>query len=142
MTVEFEIPRIQPKQRPRVAYNTRSIYTPIETTKFENEVRFIYNLVSGHQFEDAVKVDIMFLIHKPKTVKREHPTVIPDTDNLVKAVLDGLNPKKDNYNRETKGAWIDDSQVVEIHAVKRYTEGESKTIVRIEDYEHDGIPDN
>ena len=135
MVVEFEIPRIQPKERPQVSYNTRNIYTPRKTTSFESEVRFIYNIQSGYQFEGAVKVTCMFMIHKPKTVKREYPTVVPDTDNLVKAVLDGLNPKRDGFGRITKGAWKDDSQVIEIHARKMYTDGEDKTIVRIEDYD-------
>lgn len=134
MLVEIEIPRIQPKERPQVSYTTRNIYTPRKTTSFESEVRFIYNIQSGYQFEGAVRVTCMFYIHKPKTVKRGYPTVIPDTDNLVKAVLDGLNPKKDNYGRITLGAWKDDSQVIEVHAYKRYTEGADKTIVRIEDY--------
>ena len=135
MVVEFEIPRIQPKERPQVSYNTRNIYTPRKTTSFESEVRFIYNLVSGYQFDGAVKVTCMFMIHKPKTVKREYPTVVPDLDNCIKAVLDGLNPKRDGYGRITKGAWKDDSQVIEIHAKKIYTDGEDKTIVRIEDYD-------
>lgn len=135
MIVEFEIPRIQPKERPRVAYQTRNIYTPRKTTEYESEVRFIYNIVSGHQFEGAVKVDIIFMIHRPKTVKREHPTVVPDVDNLVKSTLDGLNPYTDHYGRTTKGAWADDGQVIEIHAKKIYTEDEDKTIVRIEDYD-------
>lgn len=135
MTVEFEIPRIQPKERPRVAYSTRNIYTPRKTSDYESLVRFLYNIFSGHQFEGAVRVDITFLIHRPKTVKRKLPTVIPDTDNLVKSTLDGLNPYTDHYGRVTKGAWNDDAQVVEIHAVKRYTDGEDKTIVRIEDYD-------
>ena len=141
MTVEFEIPRIQPKERPQVAYSTRSLYTPIRTRKFEAEVRFIYGLVSGHQFEGAVKVTIEFYFHRPKTVKREQPTVKPDLDNCIKSILDGLNPHRETYGI-TKGAWADDGQVVEIHAVKRYTGGEEKAIVRIEDYEHDGISDN
>lgn len=135
MTVEFEIPRIQPKERPRVAYTTRTIYTPRKTSEYESEVRFLYNIMSGYQFYGAVKVEIVFLLHKPKTVKREYPSVIPDLDNLIKATLDGLNPHEDHYGRVTKGAWLDDGQVIEIHAVKRYTDGEEKTVVRIEDYD-------
>ena len=136
MIVEFEIPRIQPKERPQVAYSTRTIYTPQRTRSYESLVRTIYGDVSGHQFEGGVKVDIEFHIHKPKTVKRKYPTVIPDCDNLVKSTLDGLNPYTDKVTGITiKGAWADDGQVVEIHAVKRYTDGEDKTIVRIEDYD-------
>lgn len=135
MIVEFEVPRIQPKERPQVAYQTRNIYTPRKTKSYEAEVRFIYNIVSGHQFEGAVKVEMEFLFHKPKTVKRKYPSVIPDVDNCIKSTLDGLNPITDSYGRVTPGAWRDDGQVVEVHAVKKYTEGEEKTIVRIEDYE-------
>lgn len=134
MIAIVEIPGIQPKERPKVAYGTRSIYTPTKTKNFENMVRMTYNSTCGWIFQGAVKVEIEFLIHRPKTVKRKHPTVAPDTDNLVKAVLDGLNPTKDRYNWVTPGAWQDDSQVVEIHAIKKYTNGESRTIVRIEDY--------
>jgi Holliday junction resolvase RusA-like endonuclease len=47
---------------------------------------------------------------KPRTVKREHPTVPPDLDKLIRAVLDGL----------TAIAYVDDSQVVEIYAKKIY----------------------
>ena len=137
MIVEFEIPRIQPKERPRVAYASRTIYTPRKTTDYESEVRFIYNITCGHVFEGAVKVEMTFMMHRPKTVKREYPSVIPDLDNLVKSTMDGLNPHTDGYNRTTKGAWLDDGQVVEIHATKVYTDGEDKTIVRIEDVKSD-----
>ena len=137
MIVEFEIPRIQPKERPQVAYTTRNLYTPQRTRSYESLVRAIYGDVSGHQFEGAVKVTCTFCIHKPKTVKRKYPTVIPDTDNMVKSTLDGLNPYTDKVTGITiSGAWADDGQVVEIHAKKVYTDGEDKTIVRIEDYEH------
>lgn len=138
MIVEFEIPRIQPKERPQVAYSTRTIYTPQRTRNYESLVRAIYGDVSGHQFEGAVKVTCIFCIHKPKTVKRKYPTVIPDCDNLVKSTLDGLNPFTDrNTGIRVPGAWADDGQVVEIHAVKRYTDGEEKAIVRIEDVKSD-----
>ena len=138
MTVEFEIPRIQPKERPQVAYTTRSLYTPIRTRKFEAEVRFIYGLVSGHQFEGAVRLICTFYIHRPKTVKREYHIVKPDVDNLCKAIADGLSPYRDKVTGYiTKGAWaVDDSQIVELIGRKVYTDGEDKTIVRIEDYEH------
>lgn len=132
MIVEFEIPRIQPKERPRVAYASRTIYTPRKTTDYESEVRFIYNITCGHVFEGAVKVTIEFYFHRPKTVKRKQPTVKPDLDNCIKSILDGLNPHQETYGT-TKGAWLDDGQVVEIHAKKVYTDGEDKTIVRIED---------
>jgi crossover junction endodeoxyribonuclease RusA len=64
-----------------------------------------YKPVSG-----AIAVEINFVFNKPKTVTRELPTVAPDLDKLVRAVLDGL----------TGVAYEDDCQVVTITASKHY----------------------
>jgi len=53
---------------------------------------------------------IVFVFQKPKTVTRSEPTVPPDLDKLIRAVLDGL----------TAIAYKDDAQVTEIRAVKIY----------------------
>ena len=58
----------------------------------------------------AIKVEIDFIFHRPKSVTREFPTVAPDLDKLVRAVLDGL----------TGVAYADDAQVILIQAVKTY----------------------
>ena len=57
-----------------------------------------------------VKITISFYMPRPKTVKRPYPSVAPDLDKLVRAVLDGL----------TGVAYEDDGQVVQIHAQKLY----------------------
>ena len=57
-----------------------------------------------------VKITISFFMPRPKTVKRAYPSVAPDLDKLVRAVLDGL----------TGVAYEDDGQVVQIHARKLY----------------------
>jgi crossover junction endodeoxyribonuclease RusA len=64
-----------------------------------------YKPVSG-----GIAVEINFVFIKPKTVTREMPTVAPDLDKLVRAVLDGL----------TGVAYEDDCQVVTITASKHY----------------------
>lgn len=56
------------------------------------------------------KITITFFMPRPKTVKRPWPSVAPDLDKLVRAVLDGL----------TGVAYEDDGQVVQIHAQKLY----------------------
>lgn len=127
MKVRFIIPRIQPKERPRVTRNGH-VYTPTRTKKFEEEVRFLYNIQCGHVFEGAVGVEIYFHIHKPKTVKRSHPTVVPDIDNLIKSVLDGLCPTE-----KSRGAWRDDCQVIDIKSMKRYTDEDDHIEVIISD---------
>lgn len=57
-----------------------------------------------------VKITITFTMPRPKTVKRALPSVAPDLDKLIRAVLDGL----------TGVAYEDDGQVVQIHAQKLY----------------------
>ena len=59
---------------------------------------------------DPVTIDLKFCMPKPRTVKREYPSVAPDLDKLIRAVLDGL----------TAIAYIDDGQVVKIRAEKAY----------------------
>lgn len=57
-----------------------------------------------------IAVNLIFYMKKPKTVDRRMPTVPPDLDKLIRAVLDGL----------TGVAYADDGQVVKISAVKVY----------------------
>jgi len=58
----------------------------------------------------GVKVEIDFIFIKPKSANRPFPTVAPDLDKLIRAVLDGL----------TGVAYEDDSQVILIQATKTY----------------------
>lgn len=59
-----------------------------------------------------ISVTAVFIMRRPKTVTRSEPTVPPDLDKLVRAILDGL----------TAVAYQDDSQVTEIHTAKIYGE--------------------
>lgn len=55
-------------------------------------------------------ITTVFYLTRPKSVKRQFPTVKPDLDNFLKAVKDAL-----------KGvAWGDDGQVVTVSARKEY----------------------
>jgi crossover junction endodeoxyribonuclease RusA len=58
----------------------------------------------------GVKVEIDFIFNRPKSAQRAFPTVAPDLDKLIRAVLDGL----------TGVAYEDDSQVILIQATKTY----------------------
>ena len=62
--------------------------------------------------DGAISIEMAFVMPKPRTVTRSHPTVAPDLDKLVRAVLDGL----------TAIAYRDDAQVTYIHARKEYGE--------------------
>ena len=70
-------------------------------------------------FEGAVRMKIEFTAEKPKSVKRTYPSKPPDLDKLIRSVLDALSGV----------AYIDDGQVVEIVASKRY--GANKTYIEI-----------
>ena len=62
--------------------------------------------------DSPISISLKFRVKKPKTVKRQYPTVAPDLDKYIRAVLDGL----------TNTAYIDDSQVIQITASKEYAE--------------------
>lgn len=61
-------------------------------------------------FEQPIHLELVFLMPRPKTVTREHPTTKPDLDKLVRAVNDAI----------TGIIFKDDSQVVKITASKQY----------------------
>ena len=61
--------------------------------------------------EGGVGIEISFRVKKPKTVKRDYPTVAPDLDKYIRGVLDAL----------TGIAYQDDSQVIDIKAEKVYS---------------------
>jgi len=61
---------------------------------------------------EPVEIEMVFTMLKPRTVTRPEPSVAPDLDKLVRAVLDGL----------TAIAYRDDGQVTLITASKIYGE--------------------
>lgn len=61
---------------------------------------------------EPVRVELTFIFERPKTVKREWPSVKPDIDKLCRSVLDSA----------TGHLFKDDSQVVILNARKDYGE--------------------
>lgn len=64
----------------------------------------------GDLIEGPVELQVIFYITKPKTVKREFPTVPADLDKLIRAIGDALSGS----------VYKDDSQIISITADKRY----------------------
>ena len=62
--------------------------------------------------EGAMGIEVTFRVRRPKTVKREYPSVAPDLDKYIRACLDAL----------TGICYIDDSQVIQITASKEYAD--------------------
>jgi len=88
--------------------------------KWESAVRFAAETVAvraGHALFDAgVAVELTFHLPRPKSARparRPFPTTRPDLDKAARAILDPL----------TGILYHDDAQVVELHAMKRYTDG-------------------
>lgn len=113
--------RIHGKQRPRY-FNGRAI-TPKNTVNYENWIRINYREQDGRYIEGPIEARI-FVYHKvPKSYSKkrieaireglEYPTKKPDLDNIVKVILDSLNGI----------AYKDDSQVVKLIVLKKWTEG-------------------
>lgn len=60
--------------------------------------------------ESPIGISMAFTLEKPKTARRERPTVPPDLDKQVRSILDAL----------TGIAYVDDAQVCELSAAKAY----------------------
>ena len=106
------------KQRPRFT-RFGSTYTPEKTKNYETMI--------GYKFKEKYKIEpsekplrvwIVIMFEPPKSLsqKRKEQLLLteytkkPDLDNLVKAILDGLNGI----------AYKDDNQIIEIEARKEY----------------------
>ncbi|WP_194385313.1 RusA family crossover junction endodeoxyribonuclease [Microbacterium luteum] len=61
---------------------------------------------SLNRLEGPVQVSAVFVMPRGTTVKRELPSVAPDIDKLVRALLDGVT--------DAGNVWRDDAQVVRL----------------------------
>lgn len=127
--IEFIIPgKVQAKQRPR--FNGKFAYTPKQTVEYENWVKTCYLEKYNNEkpFEKALEVNIIAFFEIPKSISKKkkeqmlnneiYPTTKPDTDNIVKSILDSLNGI----------AYKDDKQVVDLRVRKQYAEVPSVSV--------------
>ena len=105
----------------------------VETCKrlksWRKEVSLRAKLIVDEIIEEPVEVEVVFWFKRPlkhylpnKMIRQSAPVYITnknkgDLDKHCRALLDSL----------TKSAFADDSQVVSLHAVKKYCETESQT---------------
>tara|TARA_R100001143_G_C3332795_1_gene120309 strand:- start:238 stop:747 length:510 start_codon:yes stop_codon:yes gene_type:complete len=132
----FVLPGVPvPKGRPRMTRRGH-VFTPQKTVSYERSIALAAQaakskLAGGQLFDSAVMVTIHCHFGMPKSWSRKRKEAmlyephiqLPDLDNLVKSVLDGLN--------QTYGIWDDDKQVAAVTATKHWSE-ESSVLVRIE----------
>jgi len=118
MIYEMEL-NIVPIGKGRPRFGQGHAYTPHRTALYEREIRRSYK---GDKFIGAVKIELDFGLQTPRSASKAmkakmlagevYPEKKPDTDNLIKAVLDALNGV----------AYEDDKQIVLIIARKQYSE--------------------
>ena len=129
------------KGRPRVTARGGKFahaYTPKRTKDFEDAIRFEFNASNCEKMpvydkDIPLQAEMTFAFGVPKSYtkkKREAclkgnvmHTKKPDTDNVVKSVLDAL----------TDAAFVDDSQIVKVTAEKIYAE---EPFVEVKIYEY------
>ncbi|MBO5715062.1 MAG: RusA family crossover junction endodeoxyribonuclease [Clostridia bacterium] len=123
----------QGKGRPRFTRSGHA-FTPQATRDYEKLIAEEYKAAKGDTLDGYIKVNIKAYYKIPKATSKEKrgmiergllkPAVKPDIDNVIKAILDGLNGV----------AYHDDNQVVYVDAEKFYAD-EPCVIVEVSHYE-------
>lgn len=119
---EFEV-EAEPKGKARPRFVRRGnfvqTYTPKKTHDYEKLIAKSFTDQGGTLFDyPFLEVDIEAYFPMPKSTSKAKKSELltswhnkkPDTDNVAKAILDGLNGI----------AWADDKQVVYLKVKKRY----------------------
>ena len=127
-----------PQGRPRsVRIGSRTItYDPQRSKNYKQLVRFwvtqyLKKIPGWKPYENALCVELTFYLGIPsrwsKTKRIQasmgeiRPTNRPDTDNLVKSVLDSCNGL----------LWVDDCIITDLSARKRYTDELARVEIKI-----------
>lgn len=125
------------KGRPRFAMKGGRVnaYTPPKSKHYEKQIEKAYKMAGGQMFPDdvPVKITVRIALRMPASASRKkreamrcgliRPLTKPDTDNVIKSVLDGLNGV----------AYADDKQVTCVRAVKVYDDVPHITVTVDED---------
>ena len=121
------------KGRPRF-YKGHAV-TPENTRVYESVVKEAYIKQCGILYNKPVSIDIIAYKKIPKsyTKKRknniknglEQPVCKPDIDNICKIILDALNGI----------AYKDDTQVIKMQIIKKYTEDEERVEFEIKEFD-------
>lgn len=122
------------KGRPRVGKiggNAR-MFTPAKTAAYEGLIAHAASVAMGAAvpIEQACSVEMLIACPVPASWSKKKqaqalageilPTTKPDTDNVVKAIFDGMNGV----------VWRDDVQAVDLRVRKRYAEA-PRVVVRV-----------
>lgn len=115
----------QTKLRPRFSRYKGRVRTYDCQSEEKNTTRWLMkSKMRAPPLEGPLVVEMEFHFARPRSVKRLYPTVKPDIDNVVKAVLDNGNGI----------LWEDDRLIIEIKAFKCYSD-EAKTVIKIRKFD-------
>lgn len=96
-----------------VRFGKQITYTPKQTSEYEKLVKASYMAVSKMFFKKDIPLEIdITAFFNGKYSDSDWATKKPDSDNIIKIVLDGLN----------KVAYHDDAQICKISFEKKYSE--------------------
>lgn len=122
----------RPKGKARPRFANGHAYTPKVTRDYEKEIAVCYKDQDGRKYEGDISIEITAVFKIPESWSKKkkwqtinegaRPKVRPDIDNIVKVVMDALNGV----------AYEDDSQVVEVKAVKAYGLGREEILLEVE----------
>lgn len=125
--------KIKGKARPRFNTRTGRAFTPGDTITYENWIKCCYQEQDGKFIDGPVKarIEVYYKIPKSYTKKRvqairdglEMPLKKPDIDNCIKIIFDSLNGI----------AYKDDNQIVEVVAIKKWTEEQERIEFKLEE---------
>ena len=125
--------KIKGKARPRFSTRTGRAFTPNDTINYENWIKHCYKEQDGRYLEGAIRAKIIAYYKIPKSYSKkriqgileglEQPIKKPDADNIGKIILDSLN----------NIAFDDDSHIVHMEVIKRWTEGTERIEFELEE---------
>lgn len=120
VSIAFKIEGKPIQQGSMRAFNNRVVHNKTkELMAWRSLVAFAAKRAGCTPISGAISISMDFKYARPKTVKRDEPTVPPDLDKQIRSILDAL----------TGVAYIDDSQVIHITASKAYADWQGVEIV-------------
>ncbi len=117
------IPKAQP--RPRMTFSGH-VYNPISANDWKNQIKAAFLPFKRPPITAPIRLQVSFFMPRPKRLKGDDPIphiAKPDTDNLLKAVMDAMTDAR---------VWKDDAQVYAIKSGKWYAEGEPGAWIIVE----------
>ncbi|MBR5276802.1 MAG: RusA family crossover junction endodeoxyribonuclease [Bacteroidaceae bacterium] len=124
----------KPMSKGRPRFGNGFTYTPKKTIEYENLVRLAWMQSGAEKLSGYISASVYAYFPIPKSVSKKKRAEMcggfyakkPDCDNIAKIVLDALNGV----------AYDDDSQIVMLSVIKRYSE-DAKVVVVMGEVEVD-----